>query len=216
MVELVHVLVEEALKQRQHVPVLEVFDRDSGGAIHTVLGAELLAASAHVASILRATCPRIGPEDVCLIVVYPEETLSAAMSVGAADAWPLSSLGVYLLTLQLGVLRAGAAFLLTTRNGLSTARGGRFTGEGSVGDDVGDSSGDGLRWILREAAEVKATCVLVLKDDAVRLRALQRSGGECVLQAPGEECASSLARSSRSSAAAGSSRHHTLTQVDVC
>jgi hypothetical protein len=45
MVELVHVLVEEALKQRQHVPVLEVFDRDSGGAIHTV-----------VASILRATC----------------------------------------------------------------------------------------------------------------------------------------------------------------
>jgi hypothetical protein len=150
---------------------------------------------------------------VCLIVVYPEETLSAAMS---PDAWPLSSLGVYLLTLQLGVLRAGAAFLLTTRNRLSTARGGSFTGEGGVGDDVGDSSGDGLRWILREAAEVKATCVLVLKDDAVRLRALQWSGGECVLQAPGEECASSLARSSRSSAAAGSSRHHTLTHVDVC
>ena len=213
MVELVHVLVEEALKQRQHVPVLEVFDRDSGGAIHTVLGAELLAASAHVASILRATCPRIGPEDVCLIVVYPEETLSAAMSVGAADAWPLSSLGVYLLTLQLGVLRAGAAFLLTTRNGLPTES---LTGEGSVGNDVGDSSDDGLCWILRDAAEVKATCVLVLKHDAVRLRALQRSGGECVLQAPGEECASSLARSSRSSAAAGSSRHHTLTQVDVC
>ena len=213
MVDLVHVLVEEALKQRQHVPVLEVFDRDSGGAIHTVVGAELLAASAHVASILRAACPRIGPEDVCLIVVYPEETLSAATS---ADAWPLSSLGVYLLTLQLGVLRAGAAFLLTTRKGLSTARGGSFTGEGSAGDDVGDSSRDGLRLILREAAEVKATCVLVLKDDAVRLRALQRSGGNCVLQAPGEECASSLARSSRSSTAAGSSRHHTLTHVDVC
>jgi hypothetical protein len=49
--------------------------RDSGVAIHTVVGAELLAASAHVASISRATCPRIGPEDVCLIVVYPEETL---------------------------------------------------------------------------------------------------------------------------------------------
>ncbi len=68
-------------------------------------------------------------EDVCLIVVYPEETLSAAMSAGA---WLLSRLTA---NVTAWCTPRSAVYLLTTRNGLSASRG------GSVGD-VGVKTGD--------------------------------------------------------------------------
>jgi hypothetical protein len=71
--------------------------------------AKLMQASENVARALAAESPggAIGPEDVCLIVVYPDAALGDALALLERTdcSWPFASQGSYVLALQLGVLR---------------------------------------------------------------------------------------------------------------
>jgi hypothetical protein len=91
------------------IPARQVLASSSSDGGRAVSCAELAAASENVARALTAELPggAVGPEDVCLIVVYPDAELRAAATrLERADClWPFASQGGYVLALQLGVLR---------------------------------------------------------------------------------------------------------------
>jgi len=131
------------------VGAAQVVDAD-GAALCTATCGDLRATSARVARALvggGGGAPAIGPEDVCLIVCYDGAALAVAAEAAGAGVWPLASPGCYLLALQLGVLRSGAAFMLVP-DALLSADGG--------------CSPEG---IARLARQVHASCVLVLEKD---------------------------------------------------
>jgi len=90
------------------LPLDQVLASSSRGK-RTVSRAQLMEASENVARALAAESPggAIGPEDVCLIVVYPDAALSDASALleRTTCRWTFASQGSYVLALQLGVLR---------------------------------------------------------------------------------------------------------------
>ena len=134
--------VVAALEARPDAPALEVLD--AGGCCAWAASRCLLSSAAN--KVANALGP-LSAEDLCLIVAYPNAALAAAHGgAGPSDAdWPMMSRGTFVLVLQLGVLRAGAAFAV-------------------LECDPAQGRGDASE-IFAEAARLAATCVLVLASD---------------------------------------------------
>ena len=89
-----------------------------------------------------------------MVVCYDERTLASEHSAADSGAWPLVSHGSYMLAMQLGVLRAGAAFLLAP----------------AWSEDNAEQSG--LEKVVLEVVRVKARCVVVLDKDVSAIEEL--------------------------------------------